>query len=449
MVASLAAKQSERGRGDVTWHELLLGSADRVADAVGILHRPFPLERMLAQARKHSGLDDFGDERFAVPLRRLLDSCLAEADLSLVGRIVVHWDVARFLRNLLHLREAERAAPEILRQRIVAPTFVTGLPRSGTSFLHMLLMQDPENMVPTVWQTLYPYPDRTARRGRRDPRVARVARYLRLFERLAPEFRSLYPIAPDTPQECSDITAHVFASLRFDTNYRIPSYRAWLDATGHLPAYRFHRRFLQHLQYQRATGGTWVLKCPDHVFALDAIRDVYPDARMVFVHRDPVKVLESVTRLTEVLRRPFSRHIDRCEIGAQESLRWLGGAQRMIDAADRDAFATPICHIRYRDLIADPLSTIEAMYRHFGLALSSTAAERIRLSVAEQPNGGYGEHHYRIEDYGLEPLHESERFAEYMARFDIAPEGPGRCSNRQSSPRPRRPAVAVAVPATR
>src|SRR5208337_341980 len=145
---------------------------------------------------------------------------------------------------------------------------------------------------------------------------------------LAPAFQALHPLEAISPQECSEITAHVFRSLRFDTNYHIPSYRAWLDAdpVGHLPAYQFHRRFLQHLQHQagpRASPPRWVLKCPDHLFALEAIRAVYPDARLVFVHRDPVKVLLSVARLTEVLRRPFTRDLDPRTIGRDESARWL------------------------------------------------------------------------------------------------------------------------------
>ena len=147
------------------------------------------------------------------------------------------------------------------------------------------------------------------------------------FERLAPEFRGLHPLDATSPQECSEITAHVFRSLRFDTTYRIPTYRAGWTRAGHLPAYRFHRRFLQHLQHQaRHSGGRrWVVKCPDHLFALDAIRSVYPDARLVFVHRDPVKVLLSVAKLTEVVRRPFTRRIDPAEIGRPGERPLAGG----------------------------------------------------------------------------------------------------------------------------
>ena len=290
-------------------HSSVLNIADGVADALGILRRPLDADALLAVAQRRSGLRDFGDTSFIDPLRRLLISCAEEASLSLVGRMATRWDVLRFLTNLLRFQDAERRDPGILDQEIRQPIFITGLPRSGTTFLHRLLMEDPDNRAPLVWQTIYPYPLSKPARGGRDARPSRVARQLRAFERLAPEFRGLHPLDATSPQECSEITAHVFRSLRFDTTYRIPTYRSWLDADSHLPAYAFHKRFLQHLQHQ-GDGGRWVVKCPDHLFALDAIRTVYPDARLVFVHRDPVKVLLSVAKLTEVLRRPFTRRLN-------------------------------------------------------------------------------------------------------------------------------------------
>src|SRR6202012_1421265 len=128
---------------------------------------------------------------------------------------------------------------------------------------------------------------------------------------------------------------------------------------GHLPAYSFHRRFLQHLQHQ-APGRRWVVKCPDHLFALDAIRAVYPDAKLIFVHRDPVKVLLSVAKLTEVLREPFTRRIDRRAIGGQESACWFEGTAHMMAAGETAGFSGPICHVHYLDLVADPLATVQS-----------------------------------------------------------------------------------------
>ena len=385
------------------------------------LRRPLQPDDLIERAMRRTGLADFGDQPFREGLQVLLRACAEEADLSLFGHFGTRWDVGRFLSNLLRLRYEELQTPATLDQPIERPIFITGLPRSGTTFLHQLLAADDSNLVPRIWQLIHPYPE-ISRRQRHDRRRQRVARQLRIFGMLAPEFRQMHPIGADSPQECSEITAHVFASLRFDTTYSVPSYRRWLDAAGHLDAYRFHRRFLQHLQYQAGAAGRWVLKCPDHVFALGAIRTVYPDARLVFVHRDPLRVLVSAARLTEVLRTPFTRHIDRAELGQQECTRWSAGAELMIRAADQEPFAEPIFHIHHRDLVKDPLGTVRALYGHFGLTLDPGAASRIGRLVTENPNGGYGANRYRFDTYQIDPGAARESFAPYMARFEVNPE---------------------------
>ncbi len=395
-------------------YSLALRLGDALADTTGVLRRPILAEELIEVAQRRAGLQGFGDMAFVEPLRRLLASCVEEASLSLVGRIATRWDVVRFLTNLLRFHHAEQRVPRIAEEPIEKPVFITGLPRSGTTFLHRLLMEDAGNRAPLVWQTIYPYP--LARRGP-DRRPEQVARQLRAFERLAPEFRDLHPLDAGSPQECSEITAHVFRSLRFDTTYHIPSYRTWLDADGHLPAYHFHKRFLQHLQHQQGAG-RWVVKCPDHLFALAAIRCVYPDARLVFVHRDPVKVLLSVAKLTEVLRRPFTRQVDRQEIGRQESARWLEGTRQMM-AFTGEGLAEPIHHVHHRDLVSDPLGTVAGLYRHFGLELTPATIQAIGHYTSQRPNGGYGPRDYRFEDHGLNAAAEREKFRAYMQHFNI------------------------------
>ena len=407
-----------------------LRMANAVAAGAGVLDRLIDADRLIKRARRRTGLDDLGEIPIHEPLRRLLEACSTEARLSLVGRFATSWDVVRFVTNLLRMRAAERATPHIPSEPIAKPIFITGLPRSGTTFLHRLMMTDPGNRAPLVWETIYPYPDAPAAVGGRDTRAQRVARQLRAFERLAPEFRALHPLDATSPQECSEITAHVFRSLRFDSNYHIPSYRWWLDADieRHLPAYRFHKRFLQHLQMQDRRAGMpvmqWVLKCPEHVFAIHAIRTVYPDARLIFVHRDPLKVLLSVARLTEVLREPFARALDRDVIGRDESARWLDGTRRMIEIGDDAGLPDPVCHVHHTDLITDPVRTIDGVYRHFGMTLPEAAVAGITRYITERPNGGYGPRRYSFADHGLNEDAEREKFQPYMDRFGIAVEQP-------------------------
>ena len=397
-----------------------LNCADSVAGRLGLLDRALDPDELIGLARRQTKHQDFGDADYVDPLIRLLQACSSESALSLVGRSATRWDVVRFLSNLLRLQAATSAQPAISATPLRQPIFITGLPRSGTTFLHRLMLSDPANRAPTVWETISPSPAE----GTRAHRIARVARHLKAFEWLAPEFRALHPLEATSPQECSEITAHVFRSLRFDTNYHIPSYRTWLDAdvVRHLPAYRFHKRFLQYLQYQDDTEPQWVLKCPEHLFALTAIRSVYPDARLVFVHRDPVKVLLSQARLTEVLRRPFTRKLDPATLGPNESRRWLDGTRRMIAVGDDAGFPESVCHIHHLDLISDPVSTVEGVYRHFGMRFPAEAAAAIDAYTADKPRGGYGVHSYRFEDHGLDLAQERARFQPYMVRFGISPE---------------------------
>lgn len=393
----------------------LMKAADTAAEAIGFRPRRLQAESLVADAERRAGRK-FKDLSFFGPLQILLKSYNEEADLSLFGSLAVKWDVSRFLSNLLKFEEEEERSPEILQEEIRQPIFITGLPRSGTTFLHSLLAQDSANRVPLSWQTIYPYPQ--AQDLHRDRRAARVNRQLRMFERLSPGVGNLHPLAATTPQECTEITAHVFQSLRFDTTHYVPSYQRWLIGRGHLDAFRFHKRFLQHLQHQLGKG-QWVLKCPDHVFTLEAIKQVYPDARFVFVHRDPLSVLPSVAKLTELLRAPFTRKLDRFQIGQQVSERWVEGAGLI--AADIET-RERIFHVHYRSLIANPLGTVAELYGHFNLPFGASASAPIEEFIRKTPRGGYGVNRYDFEDSGLDAVRLQEQFRPYMAAFGIESE---------------------------
>ncbi len=242
---------------------------------------------LLDAARRATGLEDFGDDDFREPFRRLLAGLETEADLTLVGRIAAHRDLTGLLVNRLRLEEDRTRHPEIASRPIAAPIFIVGLPRSGSTLLHHLLGQDPDTRVPQAWEVMYPSPPPTRAAYETDPRIERAARQLRWLDWLAPDFKAIHPVGARLPLECIAIMSASFRSTRFQTTYNVPSYEAWLAGEDMRPAYAFHRRFLQHLQW-RAPGVRWVLKAPAHVFSFDALLDTYPDARIVHTHRDPV-----------------------------------------------------------------------------------------------------------------------------------------------------------------
>jgi hypothetical protein len=372
------------------------------------------VDELLDLALKRGRRRDFADRSFIRPFERLLEACDAEADLSVLGIRALRVDVLRFLRNLLRFEDFEAACPSVLSRPIQAPVFITGMPRSGTTFLHRLILQDPGTIAPRLFQLVYPH---ASRAGRLETALRRrwVGWQLAVFRMLSPEFNALHPVAVDAPEECTDITAHVFQSLRFESTYRVPSYSGWLQRHGLLHAYRFHRRFLQHLDAD-LPGRRWILKSPDHVFALDDIRKVYPDARLVFIHRDPIRVLASVARLTEVLRRPFARSVDRVEVGRDVSASWVDGAQRMSALSARD---NSVLHLHYQQIIRSPLDAVRAVYLHCNLVLTDEAEAHMRRWLRTAVNVSRPWRDYSLAEFGLDPHLLRERFARYTDTFGI------------------------------
>jgi hypothetical protein len=354
-------------------------------------------------------------------LRQLTASLAKDTKLTMFGRLSVHWDFIRLMRNAAQVQNSLAGNPAIGLRPVTAPIFILGLPRSGTTFLHGLLACDPDNLVPRAWQTIYPEPRNADFDASRDRRAKIVNRQFKFFGGISPEFFQLHPIDADGPQECSEITAHVFQSLRFDTTFRVPDYQAWIDDRGHQEAFVFHRKFLQVLQHGTA-GNRWLLKCPDHSFCLDAILKIYPDARFVVVHRDPMRVFASVAHLTEVLRRPFLKNIDPLEIGAQVTERWIEGAKRLVAFDQRADIDSPRkIHIHYDALAAAPMAAIARIYQHFDLPFSATAGTAISQKLNTRPAGGYGgERRYVLDRFGINPQRLAPHFSAYLDYFRIS-----------------------------
>ncbi len=350
-------------------------------------------------------------------LARLLESIEAESDLALFGRLALHWDMRRLLENAQLVADAPAKNPELARRPVEAPIFILGLPRSGTSYLHRLMAEDPENLVPRNWQTMFPAPRPKDFDPARDKHARMVDRQFALFAGLAPGFEGIYPASADSPQECSEITAHELQSMRFDSTHRVPAYFAWLEAHGYDGALAYHKKFLQFLQ--AGLSGRWVLKCPDHTFTLDAILRVYPDARFVIVHRDPIAVLGSVAHLTAVLRKPFLKTVDQAEIGAQVAERWMQGANLLLEFDRRDDVpAERKYHLHYNELTAAPLAAVARIYAQFGLSPEDGAFAAMSRLIDARPQGGYAKHApYRLDAFKLNLPDLQAAFAPYVTAY--------------------------------
>lgn len=381
---------------------------------------------LLEAARRSTGLSDFGSDDFREPLRRLLGALEAEADLTLLGRVAARRDLTGLLITRLALEEDRKRFPGIAAERLAAPIFIIGLPRTGSTAIHHLLAQDPDSRAPQAWEVMYPSPPPSRETYATDPRIARAAAQLRWLDWLAPDFRTIHPVGAQLPLECIAIMSASFRATRFQTTYNVPSYEAWLGQQDMRPAYAFHRRFLQHLQW-RAPGDRWVLKAPSHVFAFDALLATYPDARIVQTHRDPLAAVASVASLSSVLHRAFSRHREPALFGREVADRWSEGLVRTVElrrtgrvAADR------LVDVHYDELLVDPMAVVRRIYAQLQMPLSAVAEARMREFAARNPRDRHGPHRYALDTFGLDSRDLALRFKAYSDHFGVRPEVPAR-----------------------
>ena len=375
---------------------------------------------LFAEARRRTRLEDFADdETFHQALGRLISSYETEAHLKLIGRVTARQRTIRLLMNRLSLVEDRARRPEIAGQEIRSPLFLTGLPRSGTTLLHALLAQDPENRAPLHWEAVLPSPPPDRDSHAADPRIAAVERQLLWLRRLQPGIRRMHRLGARLPAECATIMSHCFASFEFQAIHDVPTYEAWLETRDLVCSYAWHRRFLQHLQ-SRCPGARWVLRAPAHLFGLAALFATYPDARVVFTHRDPVAASESLARITVVLRSAFSDAVDPVAVGREMTGRWATAMERASRYRDTGVIpAGRFRDVRYVDLLRDPIGTVRRVYADWQVPLTDAAAQRIRRCVETTATDGQHQCGDSAAEFGLEAEWIRERYRWYRERFAV------------------------------
>lgn len=219
------------------------------------------------------------------------------------------------------------------------------------------------------------------------------------------------------------MTASEFRSLIFTATWRVPSYTRWLLREADMsPVYRAHRRMLQLLQW-RCPAERWVLKSPGHIWSLEALLAEYPDACLVQTHRDPLKILSSISSLEVVLRAMTSDDIDPHEIAREWSEWFCLGYERSVTF--REAGGVPdsqVMDVQFGDFIGDPVSQVRRIYEHFDLEFTEEFDRRMREYVASNPSDRDGRHEHSFAGTGLDVEEERAKVKRYQEYFDVASE---------------------------
>jgi Sulfotransferase family len=364
---------------------------------------------VLTHASESDGL------RFLSALDRLCSALSEEARLTEAGRRSTRRSLVASLVLQLRLERLLAQHPEIERLPFEGPLAVVGLFRTGTTLLQNLLAQHPDVRVPQLWELMHPV-GRDGSAAERARLIRVTQSYVQAYYRAAPAFRAIHYLDAELPEECHRLIGTTFTSDIYPLRYRIPGYVEWLAEQDMRRPYAFHRTLLRCLLW-RDPGGHVALKCPTHVWHLDALAATYPEGRVVRLHRDPIAAVASACSLTAVVRSARSDDVDRAEIGrywTERAVAALGSARR-----DGDVHGLPVLDLRYEDLIGDPVAAVASVCEFAGIRWTGAAERRVRRFLERNPKGRHGRHRYAPEEFGVSRAELEERLGDYRKEFEL------------------------------
>lgn len=383
---------------------------------------PLDEDSLLAAARRNTGLADFGSDDWIEPFRVLLKSMAEEADLNLMGRILTRSDLLMYLEARLRVEAAYRQHPEIEEVELAPLIQICGPGRSGTSALQNLLAHDPDNGTTLHWEAMFPCPPPETASYRTDSRIALAERRLKAWREVTPEIDSIHEFGGAMPTEITQITALSFQSVWLIFCGLKPGYDAFMQTVSPVQALNYAKRVLKLLQWKHPRQ-RWVLKSPELLGQLPDLFKVFPDSHVIWMHRDPVKTLSSNASLMgTVLWMRSDKNVDH----VMEHFTNPAGLAQLYDMVmgqiDRGDFPVErLHHGRYQDFIADPLATVETLYRGMGIAMSAASRAAMAGYLEQNPREKRPTHQYHVGDA---QRHSEERrlFKPYQDRFQVASE---------------------------
>lgn len=374
-------------------------------------------DSLCTAAMKDTGLSDFGDPGFREGLRELLISCQQDADLHPIGRMVARDMIINFLIQRLKLVKTREQEPGIFNQPLVPPLIVTGMARSGTSFLHNLLAEDPENWAIPQWKLMRPFPEEGVIPNEPDPRIAKMEAGLKFRQPMLPGLDAKHALRTDSPEECIIPLGITFNSLLFPTLFPVRGYMEWyLENADSSPKYLEYRWILQVFQAEEPEQRL-TMKAPAHMGSLRALMEHIPDALIVQLHRDPVTCVSSVCSLVYTYHQSVSNNVDIAliaDLSLQLYETWLKR-----NLAFREIYPNVIYDVYYKSFVSDPIGTVRGIYSHFDLPWTESVTASLQTYFDKNPKNKHGKHHYSAADFGLTEAEIADRlkffYGEYIA----------------------------------
>ncbi len=380
-------------------------------------------DALIDEAVKSSGLNSFDSDSY----REGLDVFVGDFNQGLAKGIYtdrgaerIKGDCLHYLSNRLRVSDYLRQNPELLSRPIERPVFVMGMARTGTTLMSNLLGADPARRSPLTWEIDEPVPPATTATLISDPRAQAKLTQEKAMLAAHPEAGKFYRGSAIYPNECVFFMAHDFKTLMIESKGKLPAYSEFIFSCDMTSAYQYHKKFLQLLQHH--APGVWNLKKPSHSLFLEYLFKVYPDARVIWTHRDPFTATGSLASLIQLSHSMHLKEMDRAWLGQNYSWQQVQHCNRIMDF--RDKFGEDrIIDVHYADLMNDPVGTTKALYATLGDEWTSAAEAGVQAWVDDNPQDKFGRHEYKLAQFGLSVEQLAPQFERYLARYDVAREG--------------------------
>lgn len=377
-------------------------------------------DQLIDNARAATSLDDFGCTSFREGLDILVGDINRDTERDDDHVAINEGMITKALIDRLKVENAVKERPAVLNAPVKRPVFVFGIPRTGTTLLSNLLGADPARRSPLKWELDDPVPPPTSATLYTDPRALAALEAEKALLEAYPDAGKIYRMSATYPYEDVLIFAHEFRTLMWESAGKLPNYRDFMFTADMAPAYAYHKRFLQ--LHQADAPGIWNCKMPSHALSLETLIATYPDARLVWTHRDPFTATGSFCSIITTGHMGFAGRIDLDWIGRDMPWQAQQHAERAMDARARIGHDR-IIDVYYADLMRDPIATVRSLYAALGDDFTVEAQAAMQAWLDVNPQGKFGRHEYDLDKYGLSKAALEPYFERYLSEYDVEREG--------------------------
>ena len=395
--------------------------AVRTGSKLGLMAQPrLDKAELMDAARQETGLSDFGDPWFEEPFDRLLDAIEGEARLNDAGMFMAELQFRKVLQDRLWAEQWFEQHPEILARPLPRPVIVVGPMRSGTTRMHRLLSSDQRFTYLRQFETIGPVPWPGFEHGGKDPRIAQAQRVGMAAKLANPRMGTIHPTGPLQPEEELGLLCNSMWGMKHEAQWRVPSYSRWSEQADPRPAYEQMARLLKLVGWSQQSSSLrpWILKTPQHMMDLPVLLDVFPDARLIFTHRDPMAVVGSAASLAWNQMILYSDHVDPTAVGEE----WLRKTRVLIDRmrAARDVISPErMIDVHFDEMERDWRGAMGRVYDFLGLDIGP-ALPALEAYQRRTASGKRRSHNYSLEQFGLTEGRVAEELRDYVRTYDIA-----------------------------